>query len=174
MNALKETKTRNIRISNRCNTDIFEFFKKLGIAIALWGIEKQNVYIGNGVDAYEIYCFNKSEFDFLFDYTHSEMERLSVTFGFAHDMVSLKSLVSNILLQESAVAVLLKRVTQALIDNKHDTRCYLDCPYKDNNCSILRFNNKEHINNRCVLTPIVDSLVYSNYSFQGFINGFFD
>lgn len=147
--------TPRVSIGNRCNIDIMNFFKQTGTPILLWGDQSQQIYVGNGVDKFELYEFRQRMIKLICDYIGSYPQRMNL--GTIRNLDELKLTTIKLFLQESAASYVLNRCANIFINNKKGSVCPIDCISKDENCIIFqKINSKDDY--FCVIPDLIRTL----------------
>ena len=150
---LKETK--KVTIGNRCNSDIMGFFMQTGVPILLWGQGRQQIYIGNGNNGFDSYCYEGETYDYVVHYMMCALDRFFLRK--TNDTDDLKQIINGFLLQESAVYYALNKCANTIINDNRTVVCPLSCKFKNDNCLLYTIFTKSEEHQPCVLKEIIKS-----------------
>ena len=147
--------TPNVKIGNRCNIDLFSFFKQNGSPILLWGSDSQQIYIGNGKDSFDSYSYTGSDIEYCYDYLCSDYDRIFI--GSIENMEDLKCKTNLFFLQESAYSYILNLCANSILFNNNKSVCPLNCGSNENKC-LLKNKLVENNNHLCIIPELIKSL----------------
>ena len=150
---LRQTKNNNI--GNRCNIEILNFFKQIGVPILLWGNKQQQIYIGDGKDKFNSYQYEDSVLTYIYNYICSDMDRLS--FGCHKDLSDLKNKINHFFLQESASAFVLSKFAESILNSDKSVMCPSNCMNKGMNCLLQKDLGIENAPS-CVIPDLIKTL----------------
>lgn len=147
---------QKITIANRCNSDIFGFFKQTGIPVLLWGQGRQQIYVGDGNDKFDILQYYGDTHDYINDYFKTVMVRYLLPK--TNSIGEIKKMLSMLFLQESVVYWVINKCANTIIKGNVNNKCPIPCEYNNYDCSVLKTITNDNLNH-CLLTKLINFII---------------